>query len=215
MAASSAKGPGILCHSPGRRAVTLLEVILVLAVLVMLAAVAWPSLDRSLADQRLRHAADMVRAQWAQAHVRAVGTGTQYHFRVELNGRRYWIEPADCGGEGAATLPAAGAVSVSGTGQSATGPRFLPDDLMFTDLKVEPPSRTEVSWPMGHQDDSAFAVAESLQPEDTVTFYPDGTCSAARLVLRNAYDRCVTVSLRGLTAVATVGEVVPVEEVLP
>ena len=50
-----------------RRGVTLVEVLLVLVVLTLIAAIAWPSLQRPFADQRLRDAADMVRAEWASA----------------------------------------------------------------------------------------------------------------------------------------------------
>jgi len=45
-----------------------------------------------------------------------------------------------------------------------------------------------------------------------ILFYPDGTTSTARLLLRNEYDRSIELSLRGLTGVARVGELKTVAE---
>lgn len=190
-----------------RRAVTLLEVLLVLAVLLLLAAAAWPSLDRSLAEQRLRHAADMIRAEWTRAHILAVSTGVEQRFRIEPDGRRYWIEPAD---------DAAGSsVSESGAIPLQSDWRLLPADVVFGKVTVEafsPGGEWESLDPVGG--DMATGLA-GVPSEESVLFFPDGTCSTAGLVLRNPYDRCVTVSLNGLTALATVGGVFPAEEILP
>ncbi len=198
-----------------RRAVTLLEILLVLAVLVALGAVAWPSLDRSLADQRLRHAADMVRAQWAQAHVRAVSTGTQQRFRTEPGGRRYWIEPIEDEPGLAWAGPAGGGAQGPDAASLPPDHRLLPDDVVFGEVTIESlaDSGTESLFdPSGAAD---RALMDGLQVQGTVVFYPDGTSSSARLVLRNAHARCVVVLLQGLTAVAKVGEVFPAEETLP
>ena len=201
-------------HSCTRRAVTLLEVLLVLAVLAMLAAAVWPSLDRSLADQRMRDAADMIRAQWAQAQVRAVATGEQQRFRIEPDGRRYWIESARCAGDAAWAAPVASAAALP-SGQPSPDQRLLPDGVTFGDLDVEPPSQSDVSWPGNGHAGGTVPGMDNLYADDGIMFYPDGTCSSARLTLRNGYDRCLTISLRGLTAVATVGDVLPVEDAVP
>ncbi len=178
-----------------------------MAVLVLLAAVAWPSLDRSLADQRLRHAADMIRAEWARAHVRAISTGVEQRFRIEPEGRRYWTEPADDAAGGFASGLAATPLQADW--------RLLPTDIVFGKITAEafsPGGEWESLEPFG----GVLPLGlDGWLSEESVAFYPDGTCSTARLVLHNGYDRCVTVSLNGLTALATVGEVFPAEEVLP
>ncbi|MBN2217459.1 MAG: prepilin-type N-terminal cleavage/methylation domain-containing protein, partial [Pirellulales bacterium] len=63
-----------------RRGVTLIELLLVLAILALVAATAWPSLERSLADQRLRDAADTIRAEWQHARAQAMSSGVAYQF---------------------------------------------------------------------------------------------------------------------------------------
>ncbi len=46
---------------------TLLELMLVLAILLAVAALAWPVLSRAMAVERLRKAADRVHAEWVRA----------------------------------------------------------------------------------------------------------------------------------------------------
>ena len=76
-----------------RRAITLMELLLVMAVLVAIAALALPSLVGPLETQRLRSGAEMVRVQWARARVKAIETGRTYVFRFEPNGQACLIEP--------------------------------------------------------------------------------------------------------------------------
>ena len=47
-----------------------------------------------------------------------------------------------------------------------------------------------------------------------VLFYPDGTTSTARLLIKNTSNRFITVRLRGLTGVAQVGQIISADEVL-
>ena len=77
---------------PARRALTLLELLLTMSLLVALMALAWPALDGPLAHQRLRSAADQVRAKWGQARVQAMSSGRTYLFRCVAEGDRYMIE---------------------------------------------------------------------------------------------------------------------------
>src|SRR5689334_8654933 len=58
-----------------RKGVTLLEVSLVLGLLVVLAAVVWPQLDRPLASERLKRSADQLRADFTKARVAAMESG--------------------------------------------------------------------------------------------------------------------------------------------
>ena len=53
---------------PRRSGFTLLELILVLAIIGLVLAVAYPSLDAFLTDARLKAGADHLRARFAEAH---------------------------------------------------------------------------------------------------------------------------------------------------
>ena len=76
-----------------RRGFTLLEVTLVLAVIVLLAAMAYPSIEAMYASVRLTAAADQVRAAWADARAKAIEDGQPYRFAVMPQGGRYRIAP--------------------------------------------------------------------------------------------------------------------------
>jgi Tfp pilus assembly protein FimT len=70
-----------------------MELLLVLAVLVAVAAMAWPAMVGPLETQRLRAGAEMVRVQWMRARVKAIETGRTYVFRFAPNGPSCVIEP--------------------------------------------------------------------------------------------------------------------------
>jgi len=70
-----------------------MELLLVLAVLVAVAAMAWPAMVGPLETQRLRAGAEMVRVQWMRARVKAIETGRTYVFRFAPNGQSCVIEP--------------------------------------------------------------------------------------------------------------------------
>jgi len=169
---------------PARQALTLLEVLLVLAVLALLAAAAWPSLERSLADQRLRNAADVVRAEWSHARAKAMSSGVAQQFCHEPDGRGYWIEARDEGTAVANADAAAPSAAADGFADARRpGQSFLPDGIFF------------------------------FTENTPIIFYPDGACTTARIVLRNENDRGIALSIRGLTAVSAVGEIFQLEEV--
>src|SRR6266496_1137126 len=71
--------------SSSRRAFTLLEVMLVMAILVAVAAVAWPQIHRAYESVRLRKAADQVQAGLSHARVEAMSSGVTQVFRFEPN----------------------------------------------------------------------------------------------------------------------------------
>src|SRR5437588_5623421 len=69
-------------HVHRRPAFTLFELVLVMAILVMLAAVATPTLDSLYGTFRVTAAADSIRAAWADARTHAMNEGCAYRFSV-------------------------------------------------------------------------------------------------------------------------------------
>lgn len=192
------------------RAFTLLEILLVLALLVVIAAVATPSIARFARTQELRSAGDVVRGEWARARVQAMKSGRVHVFVFEPDGSRYsvdyWIADDDALEAGDSTSqPAAEATEPEGSGMLAEelpqGVRFMLGDSEATarsaeveaDLPAAGGAETDVTW------------------SRPILFYSDGTTSTAEITLANEQGRAVRVSLRGLTGVAKVGEVFDVE----
>lgn len=72
-----------------RQAFTLMEMVLVLALIVVLAGISYPAIDGMLADQRLTAAEDMIRGQCARARSRAINEGVPYRFAY-VQGTGHW-----------------------------------------------------------------------------------------------------------------------------
>ncbi len=76
-----------------RSAYTLMELLLVLAILVMLAAVAVPSMQSMYLDVRLDGAVDQIRASWAEARAAAMEEGRPYTFAIKPESSEYRVAP--------------------------------------------------------------------------------------------------------------------------
>lgn len=60
---------------------------------------------------------------------------------------------------------------------------------------------------------SSYAMEDDWS--EPILFYPDGTTSTAVLLLQNQYNRCVELSLRGLTGTVDIGEIYAAEGPFP
>lgn len=187
---------------------TLVEVLLVLALLVVLAALALPALERPLAGQRLRRAADLVQTEWSHARVEAMSTGRTYVFRFTPASDRYSVQPRP----GVETVVETVDGEVAEEAPAPLDPReeTLPEGITFLRGVTDEDLRAVEAL-------SLAAEAEEAPSGDSppVLFYPDGTSSTARLLLKNEHGRRIEVSLRGLTGVVRVGEPYSPEEVQP
>lgn len=193
---------------PDRQAFSLLEVMLVLALLVVIGAIVWPAFDKPFASQRLHSAADMVKAEWMRTRVRAMTTGLPHVFRFQPETGSYQIEAM---GGMEAELEATQAMDFGVPIQPAlptgeTDVPGLPDGVLFMSSQTA----TDMRGMLVESQAVAAAPADWAQP---VYFYPDGTTSDARLLLRNEHELYVVVELRGLTGVTTISDVLTAEEV--
>jgi prepilin-type N-terminal cleavage/methylation domain-containing protein len=84
---------------PRRRAVTLMELILVMALMVIIAAIGYPTIDAMYVGVKVEGASDSVRGAWSEAQAHAVNEGRPYrfsvipgkgNFRVAPDGSDYW-----------------------------------------------------------------------------------------------------------------------------
>ncbi len=184
---------------------TLLELLLVLVVLVFLGSMAWPSLVNLLDSRHLRRGADQVRTAWNSARVKAVTSGVIYAFRYQEGTGQYEVLPW-------ASLeppPDVSAVAAIGTAQ-IEGVDELPDDaeqlelpsgIQFLELEQEFDSR-DLLW----QPNDLLSGMPG-QWSSPIFFHPDGRTSTVDLSLENKSGETLVVSLRGLTGVSTVGEI--------
>lgn len=87
-------GPLSLNPRPLRAAFTLWELLLALAILVTIAALSWPALNRLLAEDRVHRSLNLLQEKFAAARIRALEQQVPYQFRYEPGGRKFVLIPA-------------------------------------------------------------------------------------------------------------------------
>lgn len=183
--------------SPARDAFTLLEMLIVLALLAALAGLSWPSVRGMLAKSQLRAAAKQVRGALATARWKAIEAGVPQRFRYAPGSNWFEIGPLRKAAEEYEPP--------SGQGQGLvrtqkTSLEFLPRGIWFAD----PPSlEPEPNRP-------ASPETNDENPDtQTVVFHPNGRSSQARIVLAGERGLSIEITLRGLTGMTKIG---PVEQ---
>lgn len=213
-----------------RSAFTLLELLLALALLVAVAAITWPALERPLASQRLRRAAEQVRTQWIKARTKAINTGETFAFRYQPDSAHFRVESqsqeaslleaaaANMGPQAGAGGSAGGGTQSASASSTASMPAMpaepveleLPDGVKFAGGDVTEDQR---SAEFANQERSRGSV--DLSWSQPIFFYPDGTATQARVALAGQRERAIVIELRSLTGSVRIGEIVSLESLRP
>ena len=199
---------------PQRPSFTLIEVLLVLTLMVVIAAVAWPSVQRGFAGRRLHAAADGVRTELGQARVEAMRSGRTYTFQCVVHGDRYRMQRQDDAAAGAEgeTPAVAEPDGATSTDESAMADeKTLPDGVTFTACELTLAGEGAGAGAQPAADSPATADAPVMDGDgwsDPILFYPDGTTSNARVVLAGERNFSVELMLRGLTGTITANDLV-------
>jgi len=191
-----------------RRGVTLLEVSLVLALLVVLSAIVWPQLEQPLASERLKRSADQLRADFTKARVAAMESGRAHAFQFDPATGRYSVSPLDDLSDSDPFSIPAGGLSVAPVleGELPEGVRLA--SISAADDVTPPPSVGGVVLTPGAGGlEGQAPVPVGQAAASIVYFHPDGTTSSAVATLAGEFELAVEVRLRGLTGATAVGEV--------
>lgn len=190
---------------------TLVEVLLVFALLTIVGAVLWPALDGPFAAEHLRGAAELLRADLVRARVLAVDSGTPHRMMLVVGTRHYAVYEAPYGSPTSPPpAPAGGAAggvqAVAAPGDPASGvaPSLGPLGVPIIARSL-PENVTLVNVELG-LGETAGVPAMLGGPVD-VMFQPDGTTTTAKFVLVNDRQMSVSLRLRGLTGGVTVDDV--------
>jgi len=177
-----------------RRGLTLVEIVLVLALLVVLSAISIPLMEGQISRAALNSGGDLLRGAWAKARLAAMQSGQTHVFRFEPTGSRFQIVALD-----ALSAPANNELLAE---DPETKPEFtefvrlsqsrLPDGIVFNSGNISPSAQLMATLP---------TVVEGSWSQP-ILFYPDGTTSDASLVLANARNVAIRVTLRGLTGIS-------------
>ncbi len=207
-----------------RRAFTMIELLLVLALVVIIGALVTPIMSRTLQNQRLRYAGDQLRAEWLHARSTAMKSGRIQMFRYQPETSYYkfetWVaENDDLEASADADNPTAVGPSTTtpldeadlAADPSLADARELPGEVKFVDSEVFNDTRAaEIDAEVPSASPTAASGAGGWSRP--ILFYPDGTSSAARVVVRNE-NYYVLLNLRGLTGSAVASDLLTLEGV--
>jgi prepilin-type N-terminal cleavage/methylation domain-containing protein len=180
---------------PSRRpAYTLLELVLVMAVIAIIGAISYPSIDSMYGSYKVQGAMDSLRAGWASARVHAMEEGRPYRFAVLPGKGNFRIAPDSPefwnGDAATSTDPNSGPLVFNGT---------LPKGVRMTFAGQD-----------GEDDKDQDTVAdpESTDPSQYVTaaiFLPDGTArDDVEISFQCRGTRPQALQLRAMTGLAAV-----------
>jgi prepilin-type N-terminal cleavage/methylation domain-containing protein len=129
------RSPGPSCHNRQfaprtcRPGLTLLEMVVVLALVATAMAVSWPAMQKLSTRQNLAQAAETARIRLLSARIHAIDQGMPYQFRFEPGGSRFCILPGDSATE--PPLPSGG-----GTIRLPIAAGKLPGKVQFDPLQI-------------------------------------------------------------------------------
>jgi prepilin-type N-terminal cleavage/methylation domain-containing protein len=168
-------------HRPG---LTLLEVLLVTAIILVLGTVATLTMSAWYGDVRVKAAADQVQSAWTEARTRAIEEQRPYRFSVEASTGKFRVAP-----DGPEFWDGSGGGSSQDDENAA--PPYIEEGELAGKIVFEVPSElpTEGSW-------TTVAI-----------FNPDGTCqNDTEITLREHDDDGVpiVIRVRAMTGAITV-----------
>ncbi|MGB7347046.1 MAG: prepilin-type N-terminal cleavage/methylation domain-containing protein [Pirellulaceae bacterium] len=197
---------------PNRRAFTLLELLLSIAVLAAITAVALPNIAMVLGDRRLVRGADMLRIEMTELRLESMREGRVMMLDAMLEEgtlriRPYFsmadaVEATDMTGSQSAMLSGAdsGTMVAVPVDEQANKEIELPEEIIVQTVAVVSAARAmEIQQQTAGDQASGYS-----QP---ILFYPDGTTSNAAVILAHPTLGNITVKLRGITGEVNIGKV--------
>lgn len=177
-----------------KRGYTLVEVLLVLALLVLAAGLAAPVIFHGGARATLQDAAEKVSQMWGRARLDAASSGQTYVFRCASGGMS--CETAPLG------ATAVEVIDPNDPVLDQTTTLELDESVVIHSLLVGEPAGAEL---VGGE-----VASSSAMP--VVIFRPDGATSDAEAILQHESGRQIRVTLRGLTGATRVDDPAETEE---
>lgn len=181
--------------SSTRAGFSLLEIMIVVALMVTVAAMMLPSMDGFFNSQKLVKAADRVRTEMGRARVEAIRSGDVYAFYFRPQMTSYTVAPF----ESTFDESRFGQEMVDGVDDRGTDANLdeerLPRGVVFA--AAESPEDARVAQVMSELE---YSQVQSVRP---ILFYPDGTSQNATIILMNEQQDKYKITLRGLTGSAS------------
>ena len=190
---------------------TLLELLLVLAIMSVLAAIAIPQVAWILGDRRIIRGAKLIREELMLARIEAMRGGRVLMVDAMLETNSLRVRPYHSLADSVNALDQTGSQSalLSGADQTQIVPLVqdetdlreieLPDDVVIQSVAV-------VSSVRAMEIEQATLSNQAEGFSQPILFYPDGTTSTAAITVSHAVHGRITVKLRGITGDVTFTE---------
>ncbi|MCA9049669.1 MAG: type II secretion system protein [Planctomycetaceae bacterium] len=184
------------CSGGSRAGFSLLELLMVTAILAMISALAAPQLMSMMRESAVFEAADRVREAMGDARRYAIDTGIDYEFRYEINGSSIVVLPT----ESELNLDESGTASTT-TERYIRLSLELPESLRLHGTSAEETSERLDPAVFGDLPGGQLAQKNWSSP---IVFRFDGTSSGAEVRVSDATGLTSSVTLRSLTGSARV-----------
>lgn len=198
-----------------RQAITLFELLLVMAILVAVAGIAIPTIDSMVTSRKLSETITQLKNELMEARITAMRTGQAQVMQGTLQGNTYSIGPwlgsndSENASLGATVQTADGSVleTESTTGGATTtseeesqGTNELGDGVTFFGVETLIDSRNAMeiqttggTAPAGGSSGTTSGLSSPL------LLYPDGSSTTAQIILVDQRGRRMAIQLRGIT----------------
>jgi len=209
-------GPTAAARRNNRDAYTLIEMLIVLAVMAGTIGLSWPAVRKSLAKSRLRHAARQVQTELNKLRSQAMRSGKPLMLRYQEQGNLFQVTTAHPPAAWNAPQPQ------PDTRQSPSRPPAravehrsvkLPDGIRFQparhanqpslEIELTHEATAQPIATMEHSSDRPPLAEATQRWSRPIVCYPDGRTSDAHIVLAGQHGFVMEVTLRGLTGIIT------------
>lgn len=178
---------------------TLVEMLLALAVLLMLAGLSWPLLERLTGQTYLKRGTEQVRVELGATRLRAIDAGMIYQFRYEPGGRRYIVLPFEPYDEGRVENEPSGGSPLHG---SLVEDGEIPEGLTFQLSENETAVQAiDADWLNLSPNSAQLSKTAWSSP---LLFFTDGSAVDGELSVIDEHDRSLRVVVRELTGAVRV-----------
>ncbi len=198
-----------------RTAVTLFELLLVLALLVAVAGIAIPTFESMIGSRRLGQSIEKLQNEIMAGRVTAMRTGQAQVIRMTLQGQVYSIAPwlggseaqdASAGatvmqsGQIIQTQPASGGAVLASEASGST--KQLGEGVQFSAVETLVDSRNALAIQQAGgtvPTDVGSSQGDGSGLSSPLLLYPDGSCTTAQIILADSKGRRMAIQLRGVT----------------
>ena len=183
-----------------RAGFTLLELLVVLAVILLIVGMVWPNLLAYMQTATLRDQSRTVSETIAHTRLGAIDHGIPYQFFYEPDGTHFLMLPTN-------DEPASGESDSSGTVVTIPGESGeLPEGYTFKTPEGIEAGQVNVSGEMLTDVPSASDLT-SVSWATPAVFFPDGSGTDYRFEMENDSGHYLTISIRSLTGAATLSSI--------